>query len=85
MAGHNESRRCSRDTYPESYITKYTSKQKLNRVAGRPAKADLWSVGCILFELVNGRQVRFRTQPQNSCACMFSTLDLNPKEVARLL
>ena len=22
---HRESRRCSRDTYPESYITKYTS------------------------------------------------------------
>jgi len=23
--GHHESRRCSRDTYPESYITKYAS------------------------------------------------------------
>ena len=23
--GYDESRRCSRDTYPESYITKYTS------------------------------------------------------------
>ena len=23
--GYHESRRCSRDTYPESYITKYTS------------------------------------------------------------
>ena len=23
--GHHESRRCSRDTYPDSYITKYTS------------------------------------------------------------
>ena len=25
LAWLNESRRCSRDTYPESYITKYTS------------------------------------------------------------
>jgi len=25
MEGYHESRRCSRDTYPESYITKYTS------------------------------------------------------------
>ena len=25
--GYHESRRCSRDTYPESYITKYTSIQ----------------------------------------------------------
>ena len=25
--GYHESRRCSRDTYPESYITKYTSKK----------------------------------------------------------
>jgi len=27
--GHHESRRCSRDTYPESYITKYTSIRRL--------------------------------------------------------
>ena len=27
--GHQESRRCSRDTYPESYITKYTSIRRL--------------------------------------------------------
>ena len=27
--GCRESRRCSRDTYPESYITKYTSIQRL--------------------------------------------------------
>jgi hypothetical protein len=26
--GFHESRRCSRDTYPESYITKYTSIQR---------------------------------------------------------
>ena len=26
--GYRESRRCSRDTYPESYITKYASKRK---------------------------------------------------------
>ena len=26
--GYHESRRCSRDTYPESYITKYTSIRK---------------------------------------------------------
>ena len=26
--GYHESRRCSRDTYPESYITKYTSIQR---------------------------------------------------------
>jgi hypothetical protein len=26
--GYHESRRCSRDTYPESYITKYTSVQR---------------------------------------------------------
>ena len=27
--GYPESRRCSRDTYPESYITKYTSIRRL--------------------------------------------------------
>ena len=27
---HHESRRCSRDTYPESYITKYTSIRRLS-------------------------------------------------------
>ena len=27
--GSHESRRCSRDTYPESYITKYTSIRRL--------------------------------------------------------
>jgi len=25
VMGYRESRRCSRDTYPESYITRYTS------------------------------------------------------------
>ena len=42
--GYHESRRCSRDTYPESYITKYTSIRRqyirLNladiRVSARP-------------------------------------------------
>ena len=28
--GYRESRRCSRDTYPESYITKYTSIRRLS-------------------------------------------------------
>jgi len=28
--GYHESRRCSRDTYPESYITKYTSIRRQN-------------------------------------------------------
>ena len=29
LGGHHESRRCSRDTYPESYITKNTSIRRL--------------------------------------------------------
>jgi len=32
--GYHESRRCSRDTYPESYITKYTSIRRLHDVYG---------------------------------------------------
>jgi len=28
--GYHESRRCSRDTHPEAYITKYTSIRRLN-------------------------------------------------------
>jgi len=31
---HRESRRCSRDTYPEAYITKYTSIRRLGLMAG---------------------------------------------------
>ena len=30
--GYRESRRCSRDTYPESYITKYTSVRRIHDV-----------------------------------------------------
>ena len=30
--GYHESRRCSRDTYPESYITKYTSIRREHKV-----------------------------------------------------
>jgi len=30
--GYRESRRCSRDTYPESYITKYTSIRRLKHL-----------------------------------------------------
>ena len=30
--GCRESRRCSRDTYPESYVTKYTSIRRSNHV-----------------------------------------------------
>jgi len=29
LGGYHDSRRCSRDTYPESYITKYTSIRRL--------------------------------------------------------
>ena len=32
--GCRESRRCSRDTYPESYITKYTGIRRLTRTCG---------------------------------------------------
>jgi len=32
--GYRESRRCSRDTYPESYITKYTSIRRENLARG---------------------------------------------------
>ena len=32
--GYRESRRCSRDTYPESYITKYTSIRRLRLRSG---------------------------------------------------
>jgi len=34
--GCRDSRRCSRDTYPESYITKYTSVTKKTRLVGNP-------------------------------------------------
>jgi len=36
--GYRESRRCSRDSYPESYITKYTIVRRLIRI---PAGAEL--------------------------------------------
>ena len=29
--GYHEIKRCSRDTYPESYITRYTSKQRYKK------------------------------------------------------
>ena len=32
VKGYHESRRCSRDTYPESYSTKYTSTQRSLRM-----------------------------------------------------
>jgi len=32
--GYRESRRCSRDTYPESYITEYTSIRRLLTTRG---------------------------------------------------
>ena len=31
LEGYHESRRCSKDTYPESYITKYTSIRRLDQ------------------------------------------------------
>ena len=37
--GYRESRRCSRDTYPESYITKYTSTRRKHDV-----RKEGWSV-----------------------------------------
>jgi len=47
LGGYHESRKCSRDTYPESYITKYTSMRRLTHArpllqvetAVRPGKA----------------------------------------------
>jgi hypothetical protein len=41
--GFRESRRCSRDTYPESYITKYTqhTKRKYFKVFAIASEADL--------------------------------------------
>ena len=35
--GFRESRKCSRDTYPESYITQYTGKQRLYLPGGGPS------------------------------------------------
>ena len=32
--GYHESRRCSRDTYPESYITKFTSIRRVTKPGG---------------------------------------------------
>jgi len=41
--GYHESRRCSRDTYPESYITKYTSIRRLPPdFPGKRACADFF-------------------------------------------
>ena len=34
--GYHESRRCSGDTYPESYITKYTSIRRQSSLLGPP-------------------------------------------------
>jgi len=34
--GYHESRRCSRDTYPESHITKYTTYTKINEERNLP-------------------------------------------------
>ena len=33
--GYRESRKCSRETYPESYITKYTSIRKFHSFSAR--------------------------------------------------
>ena len=42
--GYHESRRCSRNTHPESYITKYTSIRRLRDISRRPC-SDAASVG----------------------------------------
>ena len=50
LEGCRESRRCARDTFPESYITKYTSKRRLSRFAAQvpipPPKVDVFDA-CI--------------------------------------
>ena len=33
---YHESRRCTRNTYPESYITKYTSIRRIRRIPDSP-------------------------------------------------
>jgi len=38
--GYHESRRCSRDTYPESYITKYTSIRRKHTFVSRQVQWD---------------------------------------------
>ena len=36
--GYHESRRCSRETYPESYITNYTSIRRLKHIVAAQSK-----------------------------------------------
>ena len=43
--GHRESRRCSKDTYPESCITKYTSIRRLMNKRGPGSPCRRWWAG----------------------------------------
>jgi len=44
MGGYRESRRCSRDTYPESYITKYTLVYEDDLVSAHEQRGAEWIV-----------------------------------------
>ena len=46
--GYHDSRRCSRDTYPESYITKYTSIRRLMTLALK-MKSQVWILALTLW------------------------------------
>jgi len=59
MEGCRESRRCSRDTYPESYITKYTSIRKNHgRCPGRLAWRQLKHVRLRQLKHIRLRQLK---------------------------
>ena len=67
-AGHRESRRCSRDTYPESYITKYTSIRRSNLFVDDLAH---------LVELVHLRMLDLLTvAPANDAGSYLRLIDL---------
>ena len=67
--GCRESTRCSRDTYPESYITKYTSIRRLTSLRRRASSAAKYS--STTYGTVD-----------TMCACMtVSSLDLQAQTV----
>jgi len=75
--GYHESRRCSRDTHPESYITNYTSIRRLLRLCS-PASARRLVLCCARVNLL---KCQTRDRLHSSSSLLRSSLELSDTEV----
>jgi len=62
--GYHESRRCSRDTYPESYITKYTSIRRLTPVNAPAQDGARFESLCAFSVVYRGTSLRRNIPPR---------------------